>query len=326
MPIPIVDFTGIGENATDIVLRLKDFPARDGKTDTVSREVRLGGQVATAVVATAAWGLRCRYVGAAGSDHNAELHQHDLRSRRIDSHLLRIPHAESRLSYILVEQNSGSRAVLAHRDPRVQLARTYLKKDWFQRSRLVHVDGENPEASRIAASWAREADVPVMCDLDQFRDSLRFLLPQVDYPVLSLGVLEPLGGSNDPLVALPAIRARYGSIAICTTLGEQGALAWTGDRFWYAPAYRVPVVDTTGAGDLFHAGFAYGLLQGWDLQHILEFGCAAAGLNCQAHGARGGIQTLASIERLRKSCKRHPRQYSSAVLEHAASNARKARR
>src|ERR1700757_169431 len=106
MPIPIADFTGIGENATDIVLRLRDFPARDGKTDTLSRQVRLGGQIATAVVAVASWGFRCRYVGAAGSDHNADLHQKDLRFRKIDSHLLRIPGAESRLSYILVEDGS----------------------------------------------------------------------------------------------------------------------------------------------------------------------------------------------------------------------------
>ena len=323
MPIPLVDFTGIGENATDIVLRLRDFPTHDGKTDTVSREVRLGGQIATAVVAAASWGLRCRYVGAAGSDHNAELHRRDFRSRHIDSHLLLVPHAESRLSYILVEQATGSRAVLCHRDPLVKLSRHYLKKQWFQRSRLLHVDGENAEASRVAASWAREAGVPVMCDLDQFHERLRFLLPQVDYPVLSQGVLDPLGGSNDPLLALPAIRVKYGSKIVCTTMGEQGALAWDGRRFWYSPAYRVRVADTTGAGDLFHAGFAYGVLSDWGLQHILEFGCAAAGLNCQAHGARGGIAPVGTIERLRSSRKRHPRKYSAAALHKAAAYARR---
>jgi sugar/nucleoside kinase (ribokinase family) len=323
MPISLVDLTGIGENATDIVLRLKDFPARDGKTDTVSREVRLGGQVATAVVAASTWGLSCRYVGAAGSDHNGELHQKDLRKRGIESHLLRVGGAESRLSYILVEQRSGSRAVLCHRHPQVKLPRRYLKKQWFQRSRLVHVDGENTEASRLAAGWAREASIPVMCDLDQFREELRFLLPQVDYPVLSQGILEPLGGSNDPLVALPAIRAKYGSHTVCTTMGEQGALAWDGGRFFYSPAYQVPVVDTTGAGDLFHAGFAFGLLRGWDLQHTLEFGCAAAGLNCKAPGARGGIHSVRAIERLRAGRKCYPPQYSAAVLERAAGRAKK---
>jgi sugar/nucleoside kinase (ribokinase family) len=322
MPTPLVDFTGIGENATDIVLRLKDFPARDGKTDTVSREIRLGGQVATAVFAAAEWGLRTRYVGAAGSDHNAVLHQSELRKCGVESHLLRIRGAESRLSYILVEEPSGSRAVLCHRDAKVKLENRLLKKAWFQRSRLLHVDGENPEASRLAATWAREANVPVMCDLDVFREELRFLMPQVDYPVLSLGILQALGGSNDPLVALPDIRAKYGSKRVCTTMGEQGALAWDGHKFWYAAAYRVPVVDTTGAGDLFHAGFAYGLLHGWDTQRILEFGCAAAGLNCTAHGARGGIGSVHSIEKLRARKKRHPNLYTSTVLTHAAEHAR----
>src|SRR5262245_50465815 len=164
MPVPLVDFTGIGENATDIVLRLKDFPARDGKTDTVSREVRLGGQVATAVYAAACWKLRARYIGATGADHNSDLHQAALKKAGVESHLVRAPKAESRLSYILVEDGSGSRAVLCHRDPKVRLEKRHLRKEWFQRTRLVHVDGESPEASRVAAAWAREAGVPVMCD------------------------------------------------------------------------------------------------------------------------------------------------------------------
>jgi sugar/nucleoside kinase (ribokinase family) len=274
--------------------------------------------VATAVVAAAQWGLRTRYIGAAGSDQNANLHQLELRTNRIESHLQRVPGAESRLSYILVEQQTGSRAVLCHRDSRLQLARSYLKKQWFQRSRLVHVDGENLEASQQAGIWAREAGVPVMCDLDVFCEDLLFLLPQVDFPVLSLNVLLPLGGSKDPLVALPNIRAKYGSRLSCTTMGERGALAWDGQRFFYAPAYDVPVVDTTGAGDLFHAGFAYGLLQVWNTQRLLEFACAAAGLNCMAPGARGGIGSPRTIERLRSTRKRHPSHYSLNALGLAA--------
>jgi sulfofructose kinase len=75
-------------------------------------------------------------------------------------------------------------------------------------------------------------------------------------------------------------------------------LAWDGTQFHYASAYRIEAVDTTGAGDIFHAGFIYGLLQGWPLQRQLDFACAAAALNCTAVGARGGIQSVESIERL----------------------------
>ncbi len=141
--------------------------------------------------------------------------------------------------------------------------------------------------------------------------------------MLSLGILQALAGSNDPLAALPSIRANYGARLVCTTMGERGALGWDGQRFCYAAAYRVPVIDTTGAGDLFHAGFGYGMLRGWDMRRLLEFACAAAGLNCMAHGARGGIGSLRAIERLRTAKMRHPNQYSAKLLQRAAERALK---
>ena len=81
---------------------------------------------------------------------------------------------------------------------------------------------------------------------------------------------------------------RYGSTLAAATLGEEGVLAWDGKRFHRSPAFSVPVVDTTGAGDIFHAGFIHALLQGWPLERQLEFACAAAALNCTGVGARGG--------------------------------------
>jgi sulfofructose kinase len=67
----------------------------------------------------------------------------------------------------------------------------------------------------------------------------------------------------------------------------------------------VPVVDTTGAGDIFHAGFIYGLLRGWPMERRLDFACAAAALNCTASGARGGIQTVEDVERLMATTPRY---------------------
>jgi sulfofructose kinase len=82
-------------------------------------------------------------------------------------------------------------------------------------------------------------------------------------------------------------------------------LAWDGSQFQYAPAFQVKPVDTTGAGDIFHAGFIYGLLQDWPLSRQLDFACAAAALNCTALGARGGIQPVENIERLIATGARH---------------------
>ncbi len=109
--------------------------------------------------------------------------------------------------------------------------------------------------------------------------------------------------------ALPAVRERFACRLTAATLGEEGVLVWDGARFHYAPAFCVETVDTTGAGDIFHAGFIYGLLQGWPLQRQLDFGCAAAALNCTAIGARGGIPSVDSIERLIATGARHAPAY-----------------
>jgi sulfofructose kinase len=68
-------------------------------------------------------------------------------------------------------------------------------------------------------------------------------------------------------------------------------------------------VDTTGAGDIFHAGFIYGLLKGWPLQRQLEFACASAALNCTGAGARGNIQSVEKIEGLVATGPRHAPAY-----------------
>jgi sugar/nucleoside kinase (ribokinase family) len=89
-------------------------------------------------------------------------------------------------------------------------------------------------------------------------------------------------------------------------------LAWDGHDFCYRPAYHVDVVDTTGAGDIFHAGFIYGLLQGWALEQMLDFGCAAAALNCTARGARGGIRPVSHIQNLMTTGSRYSFDFDSS--------------
>jgi sulfofructose kinase len=70
------------------------------------------------------------------------------------------------------------------------------------------------------------------------------------------------------------------------------------------------VLDSIGAGDIFHAGFIYGLLQGWGMQRQLDFACAAAALNCMAVGARGGIQLVECVEKLMAGGERYGSEFN----------------
>jgi sugar/nucleoside kinase (ribokinase family) len=102
---------------------------------------------------------------------------------------------------------------------------------------------------------------------------------------------------------------------VAATLGEEGVLAWDGSKFHYSPAFDITPVDTTGAGDIFHAGFAYSVIQGWDVAAALEFSNAAASLACMAPGARGGIAPLGEVMSQLKSGPRRKAAYSQSQLE-----------
>jgi sulfofructose kinase len=200
--------------------------------------------------------------------------------------------------------------VLWKRDERLTLRPEELQRDWIVAARALHVDGHDTAAAAAAAGWARAAGIPVIADLDELYPGVEELLENVDYLVTSRDIPGRLAGENDLRKSLPAVRSRFGSRLTAATLGEEGVLAWDGSHFQYAPAFRVEPVDTTGAGDIFHAGFIYALLQGWPLERQLEFACAAAALNCTGVGARGGIQSVEDIERLMATGARHTPAYN----------------
>jgi sugar/nucleoside kinase (ribokinase family) len=80
-------------------------------------------------------------------------------------------------------------------------------------------------------------------------------------------------------------------------LGHDGAVALVEGEFVYVKGFEVKAVDTTGAGDVFHAGFIYGLLQSWDVIEILKFANAVAALKCRDLSGRKGIPTLEEAQK-----------------------------
>lgn len=306
--VPTVDLVGVGLNATDTLIRLAAFPAVGSKVEFEEVSILPGGQTATAVVACQGWGLRTRYVGKLGDDTAATLHHTAFQLSGVDAKVLTAAGCTSAQSIILVD-GSGERTVLLKRDARLALQPAELQREWITQARALHLDGFDTAAATLAATWARQAGVPVVGDLDELYPGVHDLLPLIDYLIVSRDFPSRLTGEEDLATALQTMQNRYGSKLAAATLGHDGVLAWDGQTFHYTPAYRVPVVDTTGAGDLFHAAFIYGLLQRWPLARQLDFACAAAALNCTAPGARGGIRETTEIERLMKRGERYPTLY-----------------
>lgn len=300
-----VDLVGVGLNATDTLIRVESFPARGSKTEYAEATIMPGGQVATTVIACQTWGLRTRYVGKLGDDDASRLHQTAFEAAGVDARLIRVPNSASPQSLIVVDAG-GERTVMCRRDEKLALKPEELNRNWIVNARALHVDGHDTAAATQAASWARAAGIPVVADLDETYPGVDDLLQNIDYLIASRDF--PCRLMNEPGLdrALERMQTRYGCRLAAATLGQDGVLAWDGQRHLHRAAYRVPAVDTTGAGDIFHAGFIYGLLNGWPLDRQLDFACAAAAINCMAPGARGGIKQVAEIEALMATCERWP--------------------
>jgi sugar/nucleoside kinase (ribokinase family) len=311
-PLPhadrIVDLVGVGLNATDTLIPLPHYPARGSKMEYRSESILPGGQVASTVVACAQWGLNTRYVGKLGEDSAAALHRRAFDQAGVETRIVSVPGGVSPQSLILVD-GSGERTVLNRRDHRLVLQPEEIDRSWIETARALHVDGCDTAAATLAARWARAAGIPVVADLDEIYPGVDDLLENIDYLVVSRNfpcqLMQEPDCDQGLELALRRMEVRYGAKLTAATLGPDGVLAWDGSQFHYAAAFRVPVVDTTGAGDIFHAGFIYGLLQGWPLQRQLDFACAAAALNCTAAGARGGIQSVEAIEELMATGERY---------------------
>jgi sulfofructose kinase len=299
-----VDLVGVGLNATDTTIHISEFPECGSKVEYDSERVTTGGEVASTVVACQTWGLATRYVGKLGDDDAARLHTQEFERLGVDARLIYATGVASARSLIVVDRR-GERTVMRRRDERVALRPEELEREWIVNARALHVDGRETDAALLAATWAREAGVPVVADFDGVYRGADALLEKIDYLIVSRNFPAQLTGEASLRTALRDIQRRYGCTLTAATLGPDGVLAWDGERYLHAAAYRVPVADSTGAGDIFHAGFIYGLLRGWELERQLDFSCAAAALNCMHEGARGGIRTVAAAEALMETTPRY---------------------
>jgi sulfofructose kinase len=302
----MVDIVGLGLNATDTVILVRDFPALGSKERVISQSRQAGGQIATALVTCRRLGLSCRYIGKVGDDDAGRFQLRSLDHEGLDTRHVRISKdTPNQLGFIVVDQATGERTVFWDRDPRLAMKAAELSREALADAHALHLDGCDVDACVTAARWAKEAGIPVVADLDTVYREVERLYPLIDYLIASANFLPSATGEADPFRVLEFMSKEYGMKMAGMTLGRDGALVFYDSQFVYSPAFVVETLDTTGAGDVFHGAFLYGLRRAWPIQRILDFSNAMAGLNCTALGARGGIGTEAEAEALVEKGSRH---------------------
>ena len=286
------DVVGFGLNTADHLCVVARHPRLDSKQRLVAYERQAGGQVPTALVALQRWGMRTAYVGCFGDDADGAASRRSLDDEGVDltGSTTRSGLAHH-VSVIVIDQVSGERAVMWQRPDALAMRPDELQRAQLVAGRVLLMDAYDLPAALQAARWAKEAGVLIVLDIDGPGPGVDELLRLTDVLIASAEVLTKLTGAAE---LRPALRraGKMGPSLVGVTLGAGGALAFADGRFHYTPSFRVAVVDTTGAGDIFHAGCIYGLLREWPIDQTLRFAAAAAALKCERLGGRPGIPAV----------------------------------
>jgi sugar/nucleoside kinase (ribokinase family) len=284
-----------GLNSLDIVAVVPHHPVAGGKTRIERLATLPGGQSASAAVGCARLGWRTQYIGTFGDDDAARIGIESLERDRVDTTMVRrISRATSHTSIVLVDSRSGDRTVLWHRDPRLAMSSEDVPLDAVRSGRVLLVDDHEPFGASAAARAAREAGVRTVIDVEKLRPGTEELLQHIDVIIAAESFPSELTGLSDLGAALREMARRFEPALTCATLGPKGSLSLVDGKEVRTPAFDVHVVDTTGAGDAFRAGFIAGWLRDGNdpnVHDVLRYAHGVAALNCRCLGARDGLPT-----------------------------------
>ena len=286
---------GIGIACLDQLLLWQDAgrPVRGNKI--VAHDLQGGGMAATALVAVARLGGEAECWAAIGTDWAAEQIVRGLEQENVDTNqMVRVEGAIGPLMVVAVDQPTGERS-FPYSSGVPSAAEPIAPPERLAAAGCLLVDGTLHKTALSAAREARRLGVPVVADIERLSEETRELLAHVDYAIASEAAARGPGAAGRYHEACDLIHA-MGPTHVVITRGDQGCVHSDGATFLERKAFPVEVVDTTGAGDVFHGAFCYGLVEGFPLEHNLAFASAAAALKCRALGGRAGIPTRAEVE------------------------------
>ncbi|MFX1535153.1 MAG: carbohydrate kinase family protein [Promethearchaeota archaeon] len=298
-----IDILGLGEIVIDLLLKIPHFPSPDEKLYVLNSEKQAGGVTANFCVGVARQELRVAFIGAVGNDEEGEYLRKTLQKEGVnDTYLLTLESKATPVNIVMVT-NEGERAILQSEHMRLTLPPAeFITPKIIQKARHLHLTAINFSTALKAVKIAKKYGLTISLDLEsqvveEYFNELPKLLNYVDF------LLPNKGGAfaftqveNNPQKASLKL-LDYGPKVIIMTLGAEGVLLTTREDQRLFPAFIVEnVVDTTGAGDAFNAGFITAFLKGCQLEECIKRGQVTAAIKIQGLGAQKPLPTTTQLD------------------------------
>ena len=278
----------IGHATFDIMLDMKEYPKENTKNKLNSVVGCGGGQASNAAYLLGKWGIDTTFLGLVGNDQYGNYVKKELESANVNTNYLEM-NGKTTVSYIIVNDSNGSRTPLTYHST------DYIMKEIDEdiNPDIILIDGyESHIASKLLDKYPNSISV---LDAEKNIPEVIELAKRVTYVVASKSFLEKFSNINiiDKISLRKAISyANKHFHNFIVTLEDKGCAF--NDKI--IPSIKINPLDSTGAGDIFHGAFVYGLTQNWDIDKILKFANIAGALSVTKLGSRNSVYSLKEVE------------------------------
>lgn len=288
------EILALGHCCVDLIYQIDNFLVEDGKTEATIFDMQPGGPAANAVVAAARLGAKCAFLGQAGNDLFGDFIRQAFLAEGIEFQSAKIGTSQTRIASCLVHAYTGNRQVYVNSIPPL---------DWNIRIdnlvseyKLLLLDGHEMPLAKIAVKDAVEKGIPIVLGAGSLRPGMKKLISHAEVTIASEKFTQSYSPGTPPEQVARMLYSAGTKIAIVTR-GAYGSVGFDGTNIYHIPAFKVNVVDTTGAGDAYLGAFCFAFLQDWTLPEKMKFATFIAAEKCKHLGGRRGLPHRTEVKK-----------------------------
>ena len=255
-----------------------------------------GGSPSNAAYLLSIWKIDASFIGAIGDDEFGKRIKHEFKNANVNTYYMTIcKNAKTTLSLIIPNTKNGSRTIITNRDKNLKLNINNIKDN----PDIILMDGEEAEISNYLIE--KFSNAITIIDANKVNDEVINLSKKVDYLICSKTFAENYTNLKFDFNNNESIKEIYKKLKedfkneVIVTLEDRGALYLLENELKIMPSIKVNVVDSTGAGDIFHGAFAYCIAKKYDLEKSIKISNIAGALSTRTIGTRNSIPDLEEV-------------------------------
>lgn len=290
-------YISVGQATYDVTLMLDKLPLENTKIKTKERVCCGGGSASNSAYLLALWNQSSYFAGTIGNDREGEMIEKELKDKQVNLKYLSKQNINTPISYILSNKNKKTRTVITYKETENALInKIKIDKDFD----CIILDGYEKEfADQVLFE---NQDAISILDAGRVNIDMVDLAYKVDYIITSKTFAYKytnieIKNKNDLIKIYDNLYNRFNS-NIIITLEDKGCFTKINGKYILVPTIKVDSIDTTGAGDIFHAAFAYFIAHNYDLLDTLRLSNLTASLSTKYIGSRNSIVSLDEVLKL----------------------------